>query len=75
MQMLSTKSTHYALPNHIQREDDLAAGEQAMVAVALRRREAVETFQNLYKQDEIFEDAKQIEINPLGETADGHILW
>ncbi|KAH8120559.1 succinate-CoA ligase [Phellopilus nigrolimitatus] len=36
-------------------------------------KEAAETFQNLYK---IFKekDATQIEINPLGETADGHVL-
>lgn len=37
-------------------------------------KEAAAVFQNLYK---IFKDkdATQIEINPLGETADGHILW
>lgn len=36
--------------------------------------EAADTFINLYK---IFKDkdATQIEINPLGETADGHVLW
>lgn len=38
------------------------------------QKEAAETFQNLYK---IFKekDATQIEINPMGETADGHVLW
>ena len=36
--------------------------------------EAADTFIRLYK---IFKDkdATQIEINPLGETADGHVLW
>ena len=36
--------------------------------------EAADTFINLYK---IFKekDATQIEINPMGETADGHVLW
>ena len=36
--------------------------------------EAADIFINLYK---IFKDkaATQIEINPLGETADGHVLW
>ena len=38
------------------------------------QKEAADTFINLYK---IFKDkdATQIEINPLGETADGHVLW
>ena len=38
------------------------------------QKEAAETFINLYK---IFKekDATQIEINPMGETADGHVLW
>ncbi|KAI5124450.1 hypothetical protein M0805_008334 [Coniferiporia weirii] len=37
------------------------------------QKEAAETFRSLYK---IFKekDATQIEINPLGETADGHVL-
>ena len=36
--------------------------------------EAADIFINLYK---IFKDkdATQIEINPLGETSDGHVLW
>ena len=36
--------------------------------------EAADIFIRLYK---IFKekDATQIEINPLGETADGHVLW
>ena len=36
--------------------------------------EAADIFINLYK---IFKDkdATQIEINPMGETADGHVLW
>ena len=36
--------------------------------------EAADIFINLYKvyKDK---DATQIEINPLGETADGHVLW
>ena len=36
--------------------------------------EAADIFINLYK---IYKekDATQIEINPLGETADGHVLW
>ena len=35
---------------------------------------AAKTFQDLYK---IFKDkdATQIEINPLAETEDGHVLW
>jgi succinyl-CoA synthetase beta subunit len=42
-------------------------GEQA-------QKEAADIFQRLYK---IFKekDATQIEINPLAETADGHVLW
>lgn len=38
------------------------------------QKEAAETFQTLYK---IFKekDATQIEINPLGETAEGQVLW
>lgn len=38
------------------------------------KKEAAETFQRLYK---IFKDkdATQIEINPLGETAEGQVLW
>ena len=36
--------------------------------------EAADIFINLYK---IFKDkdATQIEINPMGETSDGHVLW
>lgn len=38
------------------------------------KREAAEIFINLYK---IFKDkdATQIEINPMAETTDGHVLW
>ena len=38
------------------------------------QKEAAQTFINLYRlyKDK---DATQIEINPLGETADGHVLW
>lgn len=38
------------------------------------QKEAADTFINLYK---IFKDkdATQIEINPMAETQDGHVLW
>lgn len=38
------------------------------------QKEAADIFQKLYK---IFKDkdATQIEINPLSETTDGHVLW
>ena len=38
------------------------------------QKEAADTFINLYK---IFKDkdATQIEINPMAETTDGHVLW
>lgn len=38
------------------------------------QKEAADIFINLYK---IFKekDATQIEINPMAETADGHVLW
>ena len=63
---------------------DFAKGLDTEVALSIAKKlgfkteqaqkEAAEIFQNLYK---IFKekDATQIEINPMGETADGHVLW
>ena len=63
---------------------DLKEGLPKSTALALAKKlgfsteaaqaEAADTFLNLYK---IFKekDATQIEINPLAETTDGHVLW
>lgn len=55
-------------------DEALAVAKKLGFKTEQAQKEAAETFINLYK---IFKekDATQIEINPMGETADGHVLW
>lgn len=52
----------------------LALAKKLGFSTEAAQQEAADTFLNLYK---IFKDkdATQIEINPLAETTDGHVLW
>lgn len=67
-----TTPINYA--NGLSFEEALGVAKKLGFKTEQAQKEAAETFQNLYK---IFKekDATQIEINPLGETADGHVLW
>lgn len=58
----------------ISTEDALSIAKKLGFKSEQAQKEAAEIFQKLYK---IFKDkdATQIEINPMGETADGHVLW
>lgn len=60
--------------NGLSKEDALGVAKKLGFKSAGAEEEAASIFINLYK---IFKDkdATQIEINPLGETADGHVLW
>ena len=67
-----TTPINYA--NGLSFEEALGVAKKLGFKTEQAQKEAAETFQNLYK---IFKekDATQIEINPMGETADGHVLW
>ena len=67
-----TTPINYA--NGLSFEEALGVAKKLGFKTEQAQKEAAETFKNLYK---IFKekDATQIEINPLGETADGHVLW
>ena len=60
--------------NGLSKEEALAVAKKLGFKTEQAQSEAADTFINLYK---IYKDkdATQIEINPLGETADGHVLW
>ena len=58
----------------LSQEEALGVAKKLGFKTEQAQSEAAATFINLYK---IYKDkdATQIEINPLGETADGHVLW
>ena len=60
--------------NGLSKEEALAVAKKLGFKTEQAQSEAADTFINLYKlyKDK---DATQIEINPLGETSDGHVLW
>ena len=67
-------TTPISLKTGLSDENALEVAQKLGFKTEQAQKEAAETFQNLYK---IFKekDATQIEINPMGETADGHVLW
>lgn len=58
----------------IDRETALGIASKLGITGEQARNETADIFQRLYK---IFKDkdATQIEINPMAETVDGHVLW
>lgn len=58
----------------LSKQDALAVAQKLGFKGEAAQDEAADIFINLYK---IFKekDATQIEINPMAETADGHVLW
>ena len=58
----------------LSKEEALAVAKKLGFKTEQAQNEAADAFINLYR---IYKDkdATQIEINPLGETADGHVLW
>ena len=58
----------------LSKEEALGVAKKLGFKTAQAQAEAADIFINLYKLYKA-KDATQIEINPMGETADNHVLW
>lgn len=70
----ATITTPIPLATGLSKESALEVANKLGFKTPEAKQEAADIFVNLYK---IYKDkdATQIEINPLAETTDGHVLW